>query len=1055
MMRSVVGWSLRYRGLVLGLAAITLLFGFLQLPSMPRDVLPEFTAPYVEVHTEALGLSADEVEQLITVPLEADLLQGVAFLDEIHSESVAGLSSIVMIFEPGTDIFRARQVVAERLTQAHALPHVSKPPEMLQPLSSASRLLMVSLSSADMSLIEMSVHAKWTVRPRLMGVPGVANVAVFGNQERQLQVRVDPDKMRAQGVQLQHVIEATGNALWVSPLTFLDASTPGTGGFIDTPNQRLGVQHVFPISTPEELAQIRIPPEFTNGRTVRLGDIAEVVEDHQLLIGEAVVNEGAGLLLVVEKFPGADTLAVTSAVEEALAALAPGLKGIEVNTTVFRPATFIEEATRSVSIALLAGLVLAAAVLFLFFRNWRAGLIGLLSVPLSLVAGLLVLNQLGATLNAIVLAGLVLAIGVLIDDVIVGIDEILRRGRHPQEFDSGQPAGSIILEAVLRPRRALVFATSIALIAIAPLFFFSGQAGAFMPSLLVAYLLAMLASTLVALTVTPALALVLLSGSEREQHPTSLSRRLHNGYAVLLSRLLRRTRPFFVAVAAITVAIMVAAGAVTVPRLGDSFVPPFNEGDLLISWDGAPGTSSSEMNRIVARAATELRTIPGVRNADGHIGRALTSDQVVNANAGEIWISIDPTADHARTLAAIEGAIAGYPGLRHAVGTYTSERMSEVLQGPENDVVVRVYGHEDSIIRAKADEVAQALGGIDGLIDVGVPAAVEEPRLKIEVDLEAAGERGVAPGDVRRGAATMLAGIEVGFLFEDQKVFEVVVWGAPELRHSLSSVGDVPIPTLGGGVVRLGDVANISIAPGPSVIRREGVFRFVDVLANVDGRDFGSVMADVERRLAGIEFPLEYRAEILGTTLERQAALVRLLAIAAASALGIFLLLQAAFGSWRRALIVFVALPAALAGVALGAILSGGFFSIGVIAGTVAVLTIAVRNAIMTVERYQELEGALDAQHGPDLITDGARERLTPILATAIATGLAMAPFIVLGGMPGIEIMRPMAIVMVGGLATSTLFALFLVPAVYFRSGPSPEPDAAAQLVEHPGMSPA
>lgn len=1053
MIRSVVGWSLRYRGLVLGLAAIALLFGFLQIPSMPRDVVPEFTPPYVEVQTEALGLSADEVEQLITVPLEADLLQGVAFLDEIRSESVAGLSSIVMIFEPGTDIFTARQVVAERLTQAAALPNVSKPPTMLQPLSSASRLMLVSLSSPDVSLIDMSVLAKWTIRPRLMGVPGVANVAIWGNRERQLQVRVDPDRMKAAGVQLQQVIETTGNALWVSPLTYLEGSTPGTGGFIDTPNQRLGVQHVFPIRTADDLAQVRIQPEDTNGRVVRLGDVADVVEDHQPLIGDAVVNDGPGLMLVIEKFPNADTVEVTLAVEQALEALRPGLGGISIDTTVFRPATFIEQAAGNVSLALLAGFILVAVVLLVFFRDWRAGLIGLVSLPLSLVAALLVLKALGATLNAIVVAGLVLAIGVIVDDAIVGIDEVLRRGRHPKGVDAGQSAASIIVEAAVERRRAIVFATLIALFAMTPTLFASGEAGAFLPPLILACVLAMLASTVVALTVTPALALILLSGTARNGHQTPLSRRIHNGYASLLSRLLRLTRPMFLAAAVVTVAVMVVAGAVTVPRLGDSFVPPFEEGDILIRWDGAPGTSRTEMNRIAARAGAELRSIPGVREVGGHTGRAITSDQVVGTNGGEIWVSIDPAAVYDATLAAIRDTIAGYPGLSSAVSTYTGDRLDDVLGGPQNDVVVRVYGQEDAVLRQKASEVGQALTGIDGLVDLTVVAPIEEPRLKIAVDLEKAGARGVAPGDIRRAAAIQVAGIEVGFLFEDQKVFEVVVWGSPEARHSLDSVRNLPIPTI-DGEVRLGDVADVSIGRGQSVIRREGVFRFIDVVANVRGRDLGSVMNDVNSRVAAVEFPLEYRAEVLGASLKAQADLSRLIAIVAAALLGIFLLLQAAFGSWRRALLVYLALPVALVGAALGAIVAGGFFSIGVIAGTFAVLTIAVRSAIVMVDRYQALENAPDASLGSDLILDGARERLSPVLTTAVVTALAMAPFVVLGGLPGIEILRPMAIVVLGGLATSTLFALFLVPAVYFRSGPSPEPDAATQLVEQPGMSP-
>jgi Cu/Ag efflux pump CusA len=557
------------------------------------------------------------------------------------------------------------------------------------------------------------------------------------------------------------------------------------------------------------------------------------------------------------------------------------------------------------------------------------------------------------------------------------------------------------------------------------------------------------------MTVTPALALILLSGAPRAEQRSTLSRRLHNGYASVLSRFLRRTRPVFVGVAVVTVVVMVAAGALTVPHLGESFVPPFKEGDLLISWDGPPGTSREEMNRITARAGAELRAIPGVRNVDGHVGRALTSDQVVGANAAELWISIDRAADHDRTLAAIQDVISGYPGLSHAVGTYTTQRMEEVLRGPESDVVVRVYGQENDIIRTKADELAEALTGVDGLKDVQVAAAIEEPTLRIEVDLEAAGVRGVAPGDVRRAAATLLAGIEVGALFEEQKVFQVMVWGAPELRESLTSIRDLPIPTARGGEARLGDVADVSIGPGPSVIQREGVFRFVDVVASIDGRDFGAVMADVESRLAEIEFPLEYRAEVLGASLERQASLMQLLAIAAAAAIGVFLFLQAAIGSWRRALFVYLALPAAMVGAALGAILTGGFASIGVVAGTLAVFAIAVRNGVVTVDRYLELESAPGTPPQLDLIVDGARERLAPVLATAVTTTLALAPFIVLGGMPGIEILRPMAIVVIGGLASSTLFTLFLVPAAYFRSGPSPEPDAAAQLVEQPGLSPA
>ena len=360
-MGRIAEWSVKFRLPVLGIATAVAVASVALLPHAPLDAVPDFTPPYVEIQTEALGLSAEEVEELITVPLEADLLNGVAWLDSIQSESIAGLSSIVLVFDPGTDINRARQVVAERLTQAHALPQVSKPPAMLQPLASASRVSMVSLTSDDLSVMDMSVLARWTIRPRLMGVPGVANVSVWGQRERQLQVQVDPARLSEAGVTLEQVIETTGNALWVSPLSFLNASTPGTGGFIDTPNQRLGIHHVSPITSADELAQVAVEADdVEEERTrVRLGDVAAVVEDHQPLIGDATVNDGRGLLLVIEKFPGANTLEVTEGIEGALEALRPGLAGIEIDSTIYRPATFIESAIRNLAIALVASLVLA------------------------------------------------------------------------------------------------------------------------------------------------------------------------------------------------------------------------------------------------------------------------------------------------------------------------------------------------------------------------------------------------------------------------------------------------------------------------------------------------------------------------------------------------------------------------------------------------------------------------------------------------------------------------------------------------------------------------
>ena len=420
----IIGTSLRFKALVVAVAVAIMVVGFAQLPKMPVDALPEFSPPQVEIQTEALGLSAAEVEQLITVPLEADLLNGVAFLDEIRSESIPGLSSIELVFEPGTDLLEARQVVAERLTQAHALPNVSRPPSMLQPRSSTSRVLMVGLSSEQLSLIEMSVLARWKIRPYLLGVSGVANVAVSGQRERQLQVQVDPDRLHRNGVELGQVIETTGNALWVSPLSFVEASTLGTGGFIDTPNQRLGVQHISPLTTADDLASVTV--QDTGGRTIRLGDIANVVEDHQPLIGDAIVNDSPSLMLVIEKFPGASATEVTEDVEDALAALAPGLPSVEIDSSLYRPADFIDAAGGNIGWALAIGLVLLVLLLVLVYRDWRFVIIAVGTLATSVTAALLVLYLRGETFNLMYLAGLAIALAIVIDDVVTDNDRYRR-----------------------------------------------------------------------------------------------------------------------------------------------------------------------------------------------------------------------------------------------------------------------------------------------------------------------------------------------------------------------------------------------------------------------------------------------------------------------------------------------------------------------------------------------------------------------------------------------------------------------------------------------------
>ncbi|MCV0403334.1 MAG: efflux RND transporter permease subunit [Chloroflexi bacterium] len=1043
-MAGIVRWSLRFRRLVVALAAVTIIFGFTQLSSAPVDTLPEFSPPYVEVQTEALGLSAEEVEQLITVPLEADLLNGVAWLDKIESQSVQGLSSIVMTFEPGTDPIRARQVVAERLTQAHALPNVSKPPVMLQPLSSSNRVLMISLTSDELSLIDMSVLARWTVKPRLLGVPGVANVSIWGQRERQLQVLVDPHHLQAAGVSLDEVVETAGNALWVSPLSFLEASTPGTGGFIDTPNQRLGVQHVLPIDSADDLAQVTVASEDAR---YRLGDVATVVEDHQPLIGDAIVGEGDGLLLVVEKFPGTDTLTVTRDVEDAMAALAPAITGIDVDTTLFRPATFLEQALDNVTLAILIGLILAIAVITALLRDWRAGVVSLVTIPLSLVLGGLVLLALGATFNAMVAAGLVVALAIVIDDTVTTSASIRARADGASGGTDEASTLARTVRGVIAVRGTTFYTLVVLGLSVIPLFFVGSELGAMLPSLATALIVALLASVLVSITVAPALAFMLGSGRPAPARETRLIARGQAAYGTTLTRVLDRSRPMLLGVSAVAVVAVLGFGAWVAPGVASSATPEFRDRNILVHWDGAPGSSHGAMRRIVAEASADLRAIPGLENVGAHIGRAIFSDQVGGINDGDIWLTIAPDADYSATVAAVEQVVAGFPGMSRGVATYGADRVEQIVGTETDDIVVRVYGEDQAVLGTQADAVLGAVRTIPGVAEARIDAPTMEPTVRITVDLAAAELNGLTPGAVRRTATTLLSGLEVGSLFEGQKVFEVVVWGVPALRENLSTIQALPIETSTGRMVTLADVADIEIAPAPVSIYREGVQRVLDVAISVAGRDVGGVLRDVETALAGVAFPVETHAEVLGLTAERSAQQGALLAVGAAALIGILLVLQAALVSWRVAALVLLSLPAALSGGIVVALVLGTQATFGALLGLLAVLAIAVKQALLLMDHYRDLEAG-GATRDEWLVIRGARERMVPTVTTALAVAAALVPFAILGNQAGAEIIHPMSLVVLGGLGTTLLVNLFFLPSLLTPMGMSPEVEEVAIPVE-------
>jgi CzcA family heavy metal efflux pump len=1037
MIRTMIGSSLKLRFLVIIITAAVMVLGVVQLHTMPMDILPEFSQPYVEIQTESLGLSAVEVEQLITVPMEQDLLNGTPWVDTMRSESVPGLSSIVITFKPGTDLMKARQMVSERMTQAVALPHVSKPPTILQPVSSTGRVMIIGLSSKTLSMIQMGVLARWTIAPRLMGVPGVASVAVWGQRDRQLQVLIDPIRLQAQKVSLDTVLETTGNALWVSSLSFVEASTPGTGGFIESPNQRLGIFHISPIVTAEGLAQVPISDmKKTDGTSLVLADIADVIEDNQPLIGDAVVNNDPGLLLVVEKFPGSNTLEVTSGLEEALTEMQPGLPNVTINTSIFRPASFVGSAFGNLGLALLLGGLLLVALLGLFYWDWRLALISVLAITASLGAAGLVLSLSGATLNIMVLAGLLMAVGILVDDTVIDIENIIRRLRQQREAGNQPPIPSIIVEAAGEMRGPIFFAFLIILMAVSPIFFIQGTEGAFFRPLAFSYVVALLASMLVALVVTPSLCFILLANASLTRRNSPLVTWLQDIYGRALAWTFQRRRLLFS-----TFGVIVLGGLIVLPFQDLSLIPTFQERDLLINVSSMPGTSQPEMTRIATRISDELRIVPGVRDVGDLIGRAVLGDQVVNVNSSQISVSIDPAADYGKTVKTIQNIVNGYPGVKVSVDSYLKNVVQNALLQSNNAITVRVYGDVDSVLLSSAEAVQKALAGIPGITALQIEQPTQELTVQTEVDIAKAQAYGLKPGDVRRAAATLLSGIQVGSLFEEQKVFDVVVWSTPDTRHSLTNIKNLLIDTPGGDKVRLGDLADVRIVPANTVIRHEAAKRYMDVIADVQGKSLTSVANQINSRIQSIQYPIEYHAAVLGDYGVQQAFQMRLLTFSIVALIGIIFLLQVAYGSWRLAILSILTLPAALGGGALTTLIGGRTISIGSIVGFLAVFGIAARQGIMLINHFQNLQRQEGESLNLALVLRGARERLAPMAMTTLAAALALLPVLIMGEIPGLEIVHPMAVFIIGGLITSTALNLFILPALYllFRVDPAKE----------------
>jgi len=1030
--------SVRFRYLVVAIAAGLLAVGVARLPDMPVTVLPETAPVVVQVQTEALGLSAPEVESLVTVPLEKNLLEGILGVTDVTSDSIPGLSDINLHFAPGTNLYQARQLVQERLNGAFILPNVSKPPVMLQPISSSPDVMVIGLTSRTLSQVDLSVLSRWTIVPRLLGVAGVANVSTFGQADLQLQVQVNPAVLAAHQLAVDDIVDAVGNSQLVTPLSYLQGSTPGADGFLENSNQRITIRHVLPFGTPQDLAQIPVVTQalgpYAPGTKVPkpplLGSVATVVDGHQPLNGDAMVGtDSHGLVLVVQKLPNASVTSVTNGLDAAIAQLKPSLGPVTVDSTVFRPATYLTSAGNNDRVALIVAAALAVLAVLLLLLSLRFAVVCVVAIAISLIAAIVALQELGYTFSSIVLLGLLLGLSVVVEDAVSSTAGLMA-AQAKSAGDEQLPITSRVAVAYREFGRTFAGASLVALVCAAPLFVASGLTATFLRPMVLAFGLAVIASMVVALVVSPALAAILLTfGTKGETRGLIVTRWLRKVYSVGL----RRALVLGVWPLAVTCILAAAGLAITLPILHPG-QPTFQDRDLNVSWTGEPGMSLPELNRITALADTELTALPGVQQVSATLGRAATSNQIDNTNAGHIWIRLKRSANYGKTVAAIQAIVGGTPGMTGTVSTYESETMTGVLSGQPSQVDVRVYGPNPPEVQRLAYGIRTMMLRVPGLGAPHIQAPPTQPAINVEVKPDAAKIYGLTPGDVRREAGTLILGLTVGNFFQQDKVFDVVVMAQPNLVGNLASAQHLLIDDGSGGEVPLGTVATVSLSAQPEDIQHDQFSPFLDITAPVARGDAGSADAAINAGLTQMNFPLEYHAQLEAQSSSGTSRL-QLVSYVLAALLGIVLITQAAVGSWRLTLLTIAAVivPAAVASaVALGI----GSTSLSAAAGVLAVVVIALRQSIAVAGRIRRRHTADGGELTSDLLVTGAGETFGSSIISALVTLLVLSPFIVIGERAGSETVHGAAVVIVCGVVVATLVNLLLLPSAILKAGP-------------------
>ncbi|MBI2800749.1 MAG: efflux RND transporter permease subunit [Gammaproteobacteria bacterium] len=1020
---AIIGFAIRFRGLVIALACVLLAYGVYALGRAKYDVFPEFAPPQVGIQTEAVGLTPEQVEILVTRPIE-NAINGVPGVQTLRSTSIQGLSVVTVFFSPSSDIYRDRQVVAERLAAAALqLPQGVQPPAMTPLTSSTSVVLVAGLTSDQRSLMDLRTVAEWTVRLRLLAVPGVANVTVFGGDERSIQIQVHPDQLIRYDVGLNDVLTAARQATGVRG-----------AGFIDTKNQRIVFQTEGQSLKPDDIARTVLLSQ--GAASVILGDVADVREAPKPPIGGAAIDGKPGVILNVSAQYGANTVEVTQAVEAALNELRSSLKAedIALHADLFRPANFIDTATSNVRDSLMLGGILVIVVLFLFLFDWRTAAISCTAIPLSLLTGTIVLEMLGVTLNTMTLGGLAISIGVVVDDAVIGIENIVRRLRENGRLAQPRPVARVVLDACLEVRGAVVYATFAVILVVLPIMALSGIAGRLFAPLGLAYTLAVVASLLVALTVTPALSMALLAGRKMAEKDPPVVRWTRAGYERLLRDIARRPRTLIAAAAAFSI-----AGCAALPFFGGTFIPELKEGHFIIHLSAVPGTSIEESLRIGARVAEALRQLPVIRSVAQRVGRAEKAEDTWGTHYSELEVDLKPGLSGNEAEAAQAGirqALAGFVGVHFSVKTFLTERVEETLSGYTAPVAVNIFGNDLEVLDRSAQEVARTLAAVPGATEVQIQSPPGLPQLTIRLrkpDLERWGFDAVEVLDLIRAA---YQGDAVGQTYEGNQVFDVIAILDSASRDAITKVGELPLRSPGGAHVLLRQIADIYEAAGRYQVLHEGGRRRQTVTANVAGSDIASFDQAAKAAVAAnVPLPAGTYLQFAGAAEAQSRSQRDLLINSFIAGLAMILLLSIVTRNWRNLLLILANLPFALVGGVLAVLVTGGLLSLGGMVGFVTLFGISLRNSILMIAHYEHLVAVEGMNWELATAVRGAGDRLTPVLMTSIVTGLGVLPLAIGLGDPGREIEGPMAVVILGGLLTSMALNLLVLPTLALRYG--------------------